>query len=241
MTKQEMMNIVYNQLAVDYNCKPDDFNKDGVIFTYAEKQIGRRDMPFVSPRLEVITMGKSTIINASERIMPYVKRRFKGKSSYEILTSKILYGVNPYYLPNVENINFINNDLYTFKLIRNDIQSLYKYDCFHNALQYNRLSKRPEVLAAVAYDFTKIIGVASASMDCKTMWQIGVDVLPEYRGQGVAVKLVNMLTIETLNNGIVPYYTTDCSNISSQKVAIKSRYCPAWAHCFKTRLPKFYI
>lgn len=36
MTKQEMMNIVYNQLAVDYNCKPDDFNKDGVIFTYAK-------------------------------------------------------------------------------------------------------------------------------------------------------------------------------------------------------------
>lgn len=241
MTKQEMMNIVYNQLAVDYNCKPDDFNKDSVIFTYAEKQIGRREMPFVSPRLEVITMGKSTIINASERIMPYVKRRFKGKSSYKILTSKIVYGVNPYYLLNVENINFINNDLYSFKLIRNDIQSLYKYDGFPDALQYNILSKRPEVLAAVAYDFTKIIGIASASLDSKTMWQIGVDVLPEYRGQGVAVKLVNMLTIETLNNSVVPYYSTDCSNINSQKVAIKSGYYPVWAHCFKTRLPKFYI
>lgn len=30
MTKSEMMNIVYNQLAVDYNCKSDDFTKDGV-------------------------------------------------------------------------------------------------------------------------------------------------------------------------------------------------------------------
>lgn len=49
MTKSEMMNIVYNQLAVDYNCKPDDFTRDGVIFTIAEKQNGRREMPFITP------------------------------------------------------------------------------------------------------------------------------------------------------------------------------------------------
>lgn len=66
MTKSEMMNMVYNQLAVDYNCKPDDFCKDGVIFTVAEKLNGRREMPFVTPRLEIITMGRSTIVNASK-------------------------------------------------------------------------------------------------------------------------------------------------------------------------------
>lgn len=34
-----MMSIVYNQLAIDYNCKPEDFNKDGVIFTIAESKL----------------------------------------------------------------------------------------------------------------------------------------------------------------------------------------------------------
>lgn len=58
MIKQEMMSIVYNQLAVDYNCEPEDFNKNGVIFTIAEEQKGRRELPFGSPRLEVVTMGK---------------------------------------------------------------------------------------------------------------------------------------------------------------------------------------
>lgn len=240
MTKSEMMNMVYNQLAVDYNCKPDDFCKDGVIFTVAEKLNGRREMPFVTPRLEIITMGRSTIVNASKNIMPYVKHMFKGKSSYDILTSKIVYGVNPYYLPDVENIKIIENKLYDFKLIESDIQSLYKYEQFHNALQYDNESKRPEVLATVAYDGLKITGIACASSDSNTMWQIGVDVLPEYRGTGIAVKLVNMLTVETLNRSIVPYYTTDCSNINSQKVAIKSGYLPAWSHCFKTRLPIVY-
>lgn len=241
MTNREMMKIVYNQLAIDYNCNPDDFCKDSVIFTVAEKQSGRRELPFIIPRLEVITMGRSTIINVSEEIMPYVKRKLKGKSRYDILNSKLVYGVNPYYLPDVENIREIENDTFHFELIDSNIQSLYCHKNLHNALQYNKQSKRPEILAAVAYDENELAGIACASADSKSMWQIGVDVLPEYRGNGIAVKLVNMLTVETLNRGIVPYYTTDCSNINSQKVAIKSGYMPAWSHCFKTRLPKIKI
>lgn len=237
MNKQEMMSIVYNQLAIDYNCKPEDFNKDGVIFTIAEKQTGRREMPFVTPRLEVITMGKSTIVNVSKNIMSYAKRKLEGKSSYDILTSKIVYGVNPYYLPDIENLKEIENNSFQFELIDKNIQSLYVNKYFHNALQYNVDSKRPEVLAAVAYDKNNLVGIACASADSKAMWQIGVDVLSNYRGNGIAVKLVNMLTIETINRGIVPYYTTDCANINSQKVAIKSGYIPAWTHSFKMRLP----
>lgn len=237
MNKQEMMSIVYNQLAIDYNCKPEDFNKDGVIFTIAEKQTGRREMPFVTPRLEVITMGKSTIVNVSKNIMSYAKRKLEGKSSYDILISKIVYGVNPYYLPDIENLKEIENNSFRFELIDKNIQSLYVNKYFHNALQYNVDSKRPEVLAAVAYDKNNLVGIACASADSKAMWQIGVDVLSNYRGNGIAVKLVNMLTIETINRGIVPYYTTDCANINSQKVAIKSGYIPAWTHSFKMRLP----
>ena len=237
MNKQEMMSIVYNQLAIDYNCKHEDFNKDGVIFTIAEKQTGRREMPFVTPRLEVITMGKSTIVNVSKNIMSYAKRKLEGKSSYDILTSKIVYGVNPYYLPDIENLKEIENNSFRFELIDKNIQSLYVNKYFHNALQYNVDSKRPEVLAAVAYDKNNLVGIACASADSKAMWQIGVDVLSNYRGNGIAVKLVNMLTIETINRGIVPYYTTDCANINSQKVAIKSGYIPAWTHSFKMRLP----
>ena len=237
MNKQEMMSIVYNQLAIDYNCKPEDFNKDGVIFTIAEKQTGRREMPFVTPRLEVITMGKSTIVNVSKNIMSYAKRKLECKSSYDILTSKIVYGVNPYYLPDIENLKEIENNSFRFELIDKNIQSLYVNKYFHNALQYNVDSKRPEVLAAVAYDKNNLVGIACASADSKAMWQIGVDVLSNYRGNGIAVKLVNMLTIETINRGIVPYYATDCANINSQKVAIKSGYIPAWTHSFKMRLP----
>lgn len=237
MTNKDILKIVYNQLAIDYNCNPEDFDENGVIFTAAQKHEGRREMPFITPRLEIITFGKSVIVNASKNIMPYVKRKFKGKSNYEIMTSRLVYGVNPYYLPDMSRLKPIENNDFKFVLLDTDIQSLYKYKGFKNALQYNLESNRAEALACVAYNNEKIVGIACASADSKVMWQIGVDVLPEYRGNEIAVNLVNMLTFETLNRGIVPYYTTDCTNINSQKVAIKSGYAPAWSHCFKTRLP----
>lgn len=240
MTKQEMMSTVYRQLALDYNCQPEDFTRSGILFTEAKMQRGRREMPFVTPRLEVITMGKSTVVNASKSVMPYVKQKFRNKSSYEILTDKLVNGANPYYLPDIEHIKPMENDACSFVLLDKDLHGLYKNKGFSNALQYDRDSARPEVLAAVAYDQKQIVGIACVSADSQTMWQIGVDVRPAYRGNSIGVKLVNMLTIETLARGVVPYYTTDIANISSQKVAVKSGYLPAWTHCFRNRLPKFH-
>lgn len=236
MTNTEMMKIVRSQLAVDYNCSPDDFVNDEVVFTVAKKLEGRREMYFSTPRLEIITMGRGVIVNASKDIMPYVKKQLVGKNKYELLNSHLVYGVNPYYLPDLNNIKAVENDKFDFELVDENIAGFYKYKGFKNALQYDSSSKRPEVLCATAMDKGKLVGIACASADSKTMWQIGVDVLPEYRGNGIAVKLVNMLTIETLNRGAVPYYTTDCGNIASQRVAVKSGYIPAWSHCFKTRV-----
>lgn len=60
------------------------------------------------------------------------------------------------------------------------------------------------------------------------MWQIGVDVLPEYRRQGVASSVTSNLAIEILNKGKVPFYCCAWSNIKSVKNALKSGFTPAW-------------
>ena len=38
-----------------------------------------------------------------------------------------------------------------------------------------------DVLGIGAYDRDNLVGFAACSADCDDMWQIGVDVLPEYR------------------------------------------------------------
>ena len=60
------------------------------------------------------------------------------------------------------------------------------------------------------------------------MWQIGVDVLPAYRKQGIASALTNQLSFEILSRGIVPFYCCAWSNIKSVRNAIKSGFVPAW-------------
>lgn len=239
MTKEKMMEIVLMQLSVDYNCKPEDFFRDDIIFTYAQKNEGRRDLPFRNPRLEMITMGRGVIVNASPNIMPYVKRKLQNKTRYDIMNSSLVYGINPYYLPDIDHIKLIENNNYKFKLFEKDkIGFLYNFKGFKNALQYDERLYGEDVLAVAAYDGEKIIGVAGASADSKTMWQIGVDVFPEYRGNQIAPAMVNTLTLEILDRGIVPYYSTDCTNIASQRVAVKSGYIPSWSHCYRSRITK---
>jgi GNAT superfamily N-acetyltransferase len=68
------------------------------------------------------------------------------------------------------------------------------------------------------------------------MWQIGVDVLSPYRGKGIAAAIVNVLTLEILNRGYIPYYGAAGSNMASQHVAVRAGYVPTWVHCRKTKL-----
>ena len=238
INKKIMMDQVYNQLAIDYNCSSDDFLKEGFIFTEAKQNEGRRPFPWVSPRLEMVTMGNGIVVNASTDILPLVHEKLEGKTRYEALNMPFVYGVNPYYLPDLDKITFLSrNKEFEYEIIeKDDIQKLYKLKDFNYALQYDINSKRPEMVAVIAKYKDEVVGVASASADCNTMWQISVDVLLPYRGNKLAITMVNTLTLEVLNRGYIPYYSTDCSNVISQRVAIEAGFLPAWSHCFRTRL-----
>ena len=73
-----------------------------------------------------------------------------------------------------------------------------------------------------------LIGFAGCSADCDTMWQIGIDVLPAYRRQGVAAALTARLALECLARGKVPFYCAAWSNIPSVRNAIRAGFRPAW-------------
>ena len=116
MDNNQIMEIVKNQLAIDYNCSTDDFLKNDIIFTQAEKLPGRRALPFRTPRCEIISMGNGVIVNASKDVMPFVKKRLNGKSKYEVINASFIYGLCHYYLPDVEKIKIIDiNEITIFK------------------------------------------------------------------------------------------------------------------------------
>ena len=75
-----------------------------------------------------------------------------------------------------------------------------------------------------------LVGLAGCSADCGTMWQIGIDVLPDYRHRGIASALVAALGNEIFSRGKVPFYCAAWSNIPSVKTAIRAGFAPAWVH-----------
>ena len=83
-------------------------------------------------------------------------------------------------------------------------------------------------MAVGAYDGDQLIGLAGCSRDCKEMYQIGVDVLPQYRRKGIAAALTSRLASEIFKLGKIPFYCAAWCNIPSVGNAIRSGFRPAW-------------
>jgi GNAT superfamily N-acetyltransferase len=115
-----------------------------------------------------------------------------------------------------------------------DIFQFQNDDRFGEAFAFDKT--HPDVLAVAAFDDDKIMGMAGSSADSKTMWQIGIDVLPEYRSRGVGTNLVKLLRNEILRRGKVPFYGTAQSHFKSQNIAINSDFFPAWAELYSKQV-----
>jgi len=183
----------------------------------------------------MLSMGKPIIVSASLDVLNIVKPLLDGKDRDEAFSMPFVYGHSLYYLPDLARIKpIVSPDGFVYEMVeQRDIPALYQFEGFHNAVQYDVNHPRPDVLATLAKKDGHIIGMAGASNDCAMMWQVGMDVLPEYRNFGLAAYLVSWLTFEILKRGYVPYYGTASSNIASQRVAHRVGYYPAWVCAYK--------
>ncbi|MCC8016914.1 MAG: GNAT family N-acetyltransferase [Clostridiales bacterium] len=129
-----------------------------------------------------------------------------------------------YFLPDINILKELPCD-YDIKILNHSQFAQYYTSQWQNALCEK--SKHLDVLAVGAFDKNNLIGLAGCSADCKTMYQIGVDVLPEYRRKGIACAITSRLAIEILKMGKVPFYCAAWSNIKSVRNAIKSGFKPA--------------
>ena len=204
MTKKDIFETAYDQLAIDYNARPEDFRSEGIIFTEAARLPGRRDYTGAEPFLELATTGHSTVVMAEKRLHPALREWALGAEE-------------PHWLLEFPRL---------MKLA--DINKLYPNEKWPNALHSRESYLRPDVLALAALDGGRTAGMAGASADAPGVWQIGIDVLPEYRGRGLGRLLVSGLASEVRRRGAAPFYYTSLSNIHSQNIAISCGFRLAW-------------
>lgn len=121
---------------------------------------------------------------------------------------------------------------------------------YSNALGFS--VTRPDVLVLAAYPvegdtpdapaagenpaLADPIAMVGLSDDSPIMRQIGIDVLPAWRGAGIASVLVRDAARLTLAEGYLPFYGTSPSHMLSQRVAMNAGLVPTWWEYVSTSL-----
>lgn len=227
-----MLAIVQRQLATDLNCTVADLNgeKDGFVFVEAKDNPGR--IPFRRGRqhFDMLTMGGAIIVSATAARLQYAREQLTGKSRDDAFEMPFIRGHSVWYLPDLRNLPRLPApDGLSYDMVEGDeISRLREFSGFSNAVQYDGQHPIQNTLAMLARRGDAIAAMAGAFVYSPRMWSIGIDVLPEYRNNGLATYLVNALAIEILSRDIVPCYGTTSSNIASQKVAHRAGFMPAW-------------
>ena len=206
----------------------------------------------------LVYFGTGLVCTVDSKIYEKVKNLLENdldkNELYRSFEPDFIYKLNEVLFPFERKINCMANfclpskNFFEPKIAQNDIQIknfsykffydkeialLYEEKGFDNALDYGSClledeKKRKDKIAVVAYIDNKIAGIAACTDDCDSMWQIGIDVVPEFRGKNIASFLVNKLAHKIIENGKVPYYCTAWSNIASRNTAIKAGFVPSW-------------
>lgn len=241
LTKDGIERKFKEQLALELNCAPEDFSGEEIIITGPVLHENRRmfsDRPFF---LQMATFGAGAVISADERLHPRLREWAKGKRGFWLFEQhnyleldRLLRGygykmalTHHMFTPTTE-IAAVETGFPVRWMEQGDIPPFYGREEFSNALCDRFRPERPDVLAVAALDGEEIMGMAGCSADTPELWQIGIDVLPRYRGRGIGKTLVALLRNEALRRGTLPYYGTSLSNIASWRVALASGFLPAW-------------
>lgn len=250
MTNADILKIARKQSALDANCSPEDFKKtepkivESIKNPFARKYL---DLPlpchFISYGTNIVA---SIDLQYREIVEQYINK-YPPEHCFETPNMQVIneafqkYHMQvcfmaEYFLPDMNVIHEMECE-YTLRVLEQpDFQNLYLPQ-FSNALCETR--KQLDVLAVGAYKEDRLVGLAGGSADCDSMWQIGIDVLPEERRKGIGAALVSRLALEILHRGKVPFYCCAWSNIKSARTAIKSGFRPAWVEM--TIKPKTFV
>lgn len=239
MTNKEILKIAMEQSAVDLNCRPEDFCSFENKIVLSQLKPGARKYYSEPIPCNLVSYGNNIVAAVEEEFREIVEQYIGSYDTFHCFETPNLHVLDErlrekgqricfmaeYFLPDLEHLTALSCP-YTLKVLKQeDFVDLYT-DTWSNALCEKR--KQLDVLGVGAYDKGQLIGLAGCSADCDTMWQIGVDVLPEYRRMGVAAAITSHLALEILDRGKVPFYCAAWSNIKSVRNAIKCGFRPAW-------------
>lgn len=239
MTNKEILDIAMQQSAYDTNAKASDFLMDTNVFV--KSGIGPLARKYYKEPIacNLVSYGNNIVASVKDEYREIVESYLSKYEFYHCFETPNMHWLDErmkengyrvcfmaeYFLPDVNALKRRECNYQLKVLEQKDFANLY-LPVWSNALCEDR--RQLDVLGVGAYDNGKLIGLAACSADCDDMWQIGVDVLPEYRRQGIASSLTSNLAIEIMDRRKVPFYCCAWSNLKSVKNALRSGFVPGW-------------
>lgn len=235
MTKGEIWAVAMRQSAVDLNCRAEDFLCAENKVVLSAPHPGARKYLTLPFACDLVSYGGNVVASVGNEQRALVEDYIGRYAAYRCFETPNLHVLQTqglrvcfmaeYFLPDPARLQALPC-AYELRLLEPcDLAALYLPQ-WSNALCEKR--KELDVLALGAYEGQRLIGLAGCSADCESMWQIGIDVLPAYRRQGVAAALTSALALEILRREKVPFYCAAWSNLPSVRNALRSGFCPAW-------------
>lgn len=247
MTYEHIISTALAQSAIDLGCRVSDLisGENHVVRSQANP-LARKylSLPFAC---NLVSYGGNVVASVSEEMGALAYEYINSRPWYHCFETPDLLEFNDklsavgcrlrfmaeYFLPDPEMIPDLTLPYRMVDMQKEDFANLYK-DEWSNALS----SRRPwlDTMGVGAYDGEQLVGLAACSADCDEMYQIGIDVLPDYRRQGIASALTSALAKRIISVGKVPFYCAAWSNIPSVKNAVRSGFRPAWVELTAVRI-----
>ena len=242
-------------LAAEACCDPSDFRSQGVhIFEMTPERAANplaRRFPILQHSLTVTSMGAGVVVAATSTLLPWATDLFEGVSDADgAFSLRVLseasrrmeacgLRLNGPYAYNVTSeqdwVNRSAPDGYIVEVGGAELLSGLEPVDWPNAVAPRRAKQgRHDAIAAIALHEGDVVGVASASTDSDTLWQIGIDVHSNHRAMGLGAALTSQVARAVLDAGRVPYYGSSINNIASRRTAQSAGFYPCWVSVFTT-------
>ncbi len=252
---RESIDRMKKQIALDCNLTEAVKLNDNMYLAPSVQLAGSRMMHGLDPFLRVIVFMGTAYVMADEEVLPRVEAIIKDYPAEWLFNFSRLRSIDRllneygreiadthiYFLPDSDASKMaIPEDFIWYD--ESGIARMKDHNQFTAALCYS--PTQPDVIAVAApvpgritseesrYNQQNLKGMAGASLDGCYTKQIGINVLPDYRGEGLAVKLVTVLKQRLIEQGDLPFYGTNESHAISRSVGVKSGFLPAFSEIF---------
>lgn len=252
MTYQDYLSQACALLALECSCTPEAFLQSENLLTLSRpRQGGRVYMPH-RPFFHMVTFGGGAVITAAEPMQDFLREYIKNKQGHWLFELPNLLPIqhelekHGYALTQTHHLFLPDREA----PVTEDRpvkwyfgEELTQFRCdprFPNAIEAMDVdlpAESPLKMAVCAYHGDQIIGIAGCAEDAPGWYQIGIDVLPEYRSQGLGKYLTALMKNAITRQGGIPYYITSTAGYHSWKIALACGFRPAWVEIGAERQP----